>query len=101
VGTSALTKRKVKSLIEKEVAKQIANATGPPGPPGADGADGADGAARAYAYVDPDTRGAPPGPDACTPEHARGVTEVTRVGWGLLHNGTRDQRGDHAGGGHA
>ena len=60
-STSALSKKKVKQLIEKEVAEQIANATGPPGTPGADGAhgaagaDGADGTARAYARIIPHT----------------------------------------------
>jgi hypothetical protein len=95
--TSALSKKKVKQLIEREVAEQIANATGPPGAPGADGVAGAngangadgtngtDGTARAYAAVwahtiAPCTAGT--SGDQCTFDHSKGVTAVRRTGTG-------------------
>jgi hypothetical protein len=51
--SSALTKKKVRKLVKKEVAKQIGNAEGPQGPPGPAGPPGPPGRdARAlFAYV--------------------------------------------------
>ena len=98
--TSELSKKKVKQLIEKEVAEQIANATGPPGTPGADGAhgaggaDGADGTARAYARIIPHvttpcTGGV--GANECTFDRSKGVTTVRREGpRRLLRHGPGD-----------
>ena len=89
--SSALTKKKVKALIKKEVAAQIGNATGPPGTPGASGADGAAGAdgangtARAYALVEPHAAtpctGGVSG-NECTFTHSKGITRVYRDGVG-------------------
>jgi Tfp pilus assembly major pilin PilA len=77
VGT-AVGGPSLKKLVKKEVAKQVANATGPQGPAGADGADGT---ARAFASVlqhssDDCTGG-------CTFSRSKGVTEVTYEGTGI------------------
>ena len=44
----------LKSLVKKEVAKQLAGKTGPQGLAGANGANGANGSALAYAHINSD-----------------------------------------------
>src|SRR5262249_27326820 len=78
-------------LITKEVAKQIANATGPagapgsPGSPGAPGSPGTNGTARAYVKVIPHasfpcTAGV--GGNECQTAFSKGVSRVTRFSTG-------------------
>ena len=73
----------LKSLVKKEVAKQIGKATGPPGANGINGVNGingADGTARAYATVRPhETFPCAPG---CTFLRSKGITSVTRTDTG-------------------
>ena len=73
----------VKKLVKKEVAKQIAKATGPVGPPGTNGTNGTngtDGTARAYArvvsHVSDDCTG------GCTLDHSKGISSVNRLNAG-------------------
>jgi hypothetical protein len=70
----------LKKLVKKEVAKQIAKATGPQGPPGTTGANGADGTARAYARVVAQTS-VSCSPD-CDTSNSKGISNVTRLGTG-------------------
>jgi hypothetical protein len=88
----AVSKKKVKKLIRKEVSRQLAKATGPAGPPGANGlnggngANGAPGSARAYVRVTPHGGGTPctggPSGTECAFGRAKGVSRVTREGQG-------------------
>jgi hypothetical protein len=84
IVSPALGGPSLKQLVKKEVAKQIANATGPPGANGANGADGTngtnganglDGTARAYATVIP--HGTDSCTGGCTFDHAKGISSVT------------------------
>jgi hypothetical protein len=50
-ATIVVKKKKLKKLIKKEVARQIAKATGPAGTPGSTGATGPAGSAAAYALI--------------------------------------------------
>jgi hypothetical protein len=101
IAAPAIGGPSLKQLVKKEVAKQIAKATGPAGPagpPGAngangangvdgiDGADGVDGTARAYAQVFPHSSTpctAGTGGNECTFTRSKGVTRVTLqiTGW--------------------
>jgi hypothetical protein len=90
VGDSRASDRRAKKLVKKEVAKQIAKATGPAGPQGpsgingtngVDGTDGVDGTARAYARVLTSCPGAIPAP--CPITRAKGVASATEVGTGV------------------
>jgi hypothetical protein len=80
IASTAIGGPSLKSLVKKEVQKQISKATGPAGPPGAAGAAGAAGTARAYARVTGHSL------SACSPQCAvddsKGVTGVTRDGVG-------------------
>jgi hypothetical protein len=83
VVAPALGGPSLKSLVKKEVSKQIAKATGPQGPAGANGTNGTNGVngtARAYATVTPD------GTTNCNPNcqisKSKGVTNVTNIGSG-------------------
>ena len=69
--------KSIKKAIKAEVAKQVANATGPAGAPGTPGANGT---ARAYATVPTCAAGADP--VSCTVTKAKGVTSVTRLDTG-------------------
>jgi hypothetical protein len=77
----------LKKLVKKEVAKQIAKATGPAGPQGpsgingVDGTDGVDGTARAYARVLTSCPGDIPAP--CPISRAKGVASATEVATGV------------------
>jgi hypothetical protein len=67
---SALSKKKVKKLVKREVRKQLADAVGPQGPPGPPGRD----AASLFAYVrDPVVGGAP------SIEYGRGATGLSEL----------------------
>ncbi|HKH41632.1 MAG TPA: hypothetical protein VKA41_07220 [Solirubrobacterales bacterium] len=90
VSSPALGGPSLKSLVKKEVKKQLAGKTGPQGPAGANGANGtngtngADGTARAYAYVDRFNCPDPGYPDDCAPlDPAKGVSSVTAVSAGV------------------
>jgi hypothetical protein len=76
----------LKSLVKKEVAKQISKATGPPGAAGTAGAAGANGTARAYAEVSPrgsgQCGGGNPAPQPCSFDRAKGITSVIYTGVG-------------------
>jgi hypothetical protein len=67
----------LKSLVKKEVARQLAGKTGPQGPAGTNGTNGADGTTHAYAFVD---RNACDGntPSVCDFQRSKGVTSVTK-----------------------
>jgi hypothetical protein len=88
IAAPALGGPSLKKLVKKEVAKQIAKATGPAGPagpagsPGANGtngADGTDGTARAYARVTSHALLScvlGPFADECSVSHTKGVAAV-------------------------
>jgi hypothetical protein len=82
IVSPALGGPSLKSLVKKEVAKQIGKARGPAGTAGAAGANGANGAdggagtARAYAHVFPCSTA------SCGFELSKGVTQVTRLATG-------------------
>jgi len=77
VASPALGGPSLKSLVKKEVAKQISKATGPAG---ANGANGVDGTARAYGLVTPDAVvGCSPN---CSVTRSKGISNVTRFNTG-------------------
>lgn len=85
IAAPAIGGPSLKKLVKKEVAKQIAKATGSQGPPGANGTngiDGAPGAARAYARVIPHST--TPCAPQCTFDRSQGVASVTRTGTGTF-----------------
>ncbi len=96
--TPAMGGPSLKKLVQKEVSKQIAKATGPAGANGAngangasgvngtngtDGVDGADGTARAYAHVR-SHQNVPcdAGTLLCTIDHSQAVESAQRLGVG-------------------
>jgi hypothetical protein len=86
IAAPALGGPSLKSLVKKEVAKQLAKATGPPGQAGANGlnglngTNGLDGTARAYARVRPHASLTPctggASGDECTFNLSKGITSV-------------------------
>jgi hypothetical protein len=87
VVTPALGGPSLRSLVKKEVKKQLAGKTGPQGPAGTNGTNGTsgtNGTARAYAEVTPrgggGCNGTPPQP--CTFDRSNGIASVTYTGIG-------------------
>jgi hypothetical protein len=84
--TPAMGGPSLKKLVQKEVSKQIAKATGPagangaPGTNGVNGTDGVDGTARAYAHVR-SHQNVPCDPTTffCTIDHSKGVASAQRL----------------------
>jgi hypothetical protein len=68
----------LKTLVKKEVKKQLAGKTGPAGTPGTSGAVGANGTARAFAYVDHFVCNAPPDDNCGVNATSKGVTSVVQ-----------------------
>jgi len=84
VASPALGGPSLRSLVKKEVKKQLAGKTGPAGANGANGLAGADGTARAFAYVDHFHCPDPGYPDDCAPlGPAKAVSSVTAVAAGV------------------
>jgi hypothetical protein len=89
IASPALGGPSLRSLVKKEVAKQLAGKTGPPGAAGAAGAAGAPGAAgangtaRAFGYMDKFfCQGTLPFTCTATTPHSSNVTSIQQVATG-------------------
>jgi hypothetical protein len=84
VASPALGGPSLRSLVRKEVKKQLAGKTGPQGPAGTSGSNGTNGTARAYAEVLPRGFGGCPGgpPAPCSFDRDKGIASVTYLGTG-------------------
>jgi hypothetical protein len=78
VASPALGGPSLRSLVKKEVKKQLAGKTGPGGTNGTNGTNGANGTARAFAYVDHFVCNAPPDDNCGVNSTSKGVTSVVQ-----------------------
>jgi hypothetical protein len=78
VASPALGGPSLRSLVKKEVKKQLAGKTGPAGTNGTNGTNGANGTARAFAYVDHFVCNAPPDDNCGVNSTSKGVTSVVQ-----------------------
>jgi hypothetical protein len=78
VASPALGGPSLRSLVKKEVKKQLAGKTGPAGTNGTGGTNGANGTARAFAYVDHFVCNAPPDDNCGVNSASKGVTSVVQ-----------------------
>jgi hypothetical protein len=78
VASPAFGGPSLRSLVKKEVKKQLAGKTGPAGTNGTNGTNGVNGTARAFAYVDHFVCNAPPDDNCGVNATSKGVTSVVQ-----------------------
>jgi hypothetical protein len=78
IASPALGGPSLRSLVKKEVKKQLAGKSGPAGANGTNGTNGANGTAHAFAYVDHFVCNAPPDDNCGVNATSKGVTAVVQ-----------------------
>jgi hypothetical protein len=78
IASPALGGPSLKSLVKKEVKKQLAGKTGPAGTNGTNGLNGAAGTARAFAFVDHFPCNAPPDDNCGVNSTSKGISSVVQ-----------------------